>query len=314
MPTDWTDTAPRAGRVLLTGWFSFLHGEATVGDLLSLDRVRGALDRWGIAYDTAWSGGFRPHGLRLDEADPGRYRAVVFVCGPLHGPQIEDLHRRFPHCARIAVGVSVLDGDDPAVRGFHRVLARDAPGARPRRDLAVSAPRSPAPPVVGVALTRGQGEYGGRRRHEAAGDALTAWVNGKDCARLELETRLDPDDWRLSATVAQFEAVVARLDLLVTNRLHGLVTGLRAGVPVLAVDAVAGGAKLTAQARACGWPALVPVETAGAEELDRWWEWCLGEGRAVARQRAEEFRSAPEPELLTGLAEALDGAAAGAAR
>ncbi|MZE75603.1 polysaccharide pyruvyl transferase family protein, partial [Streptomyces sp. SID5475] len=148
-PTDGPDAAPRGGRVLLTGWFSFLHGEATVGDLLALDRVRAALDRQGTAYDTAWSGGFHPRGLRLDAADPGRYRAVVFICGPLHGPQIEDLHRRFPDCLRIAVGVSVLDAADPAVRGFHRVLARDAPDAPPRRDLAVSAPRSPAPPVVG---------------------------------------------------------------------------------------------------------------------------------------------------------------------
>ncbi|MBQ0986967.1 polysaccharide pyruvyl transferase family protein [Streptomyces sp. F63] len=292
----------------MTGWFSFLHGEATVGDLLSLDRVREALDRRGIPYDTAWSGGFRPRELRLDEADPGRYRAVVFVCGPLHGPQIEELHRRFPRCTRVAVGVSVLDPADPAVRGFHRVLARDAPGAPPHRDLAVSAPRFPAPPVVGVALTRGQGEYGGRRRHEAAGDTLTGWLNGKDCARLELETRLDPGDWRLSATAAQFEAVVARLDLLVTNRLHGLVTGLRAGVPVLAVDAVAGGAKLTAQARACDWPALVPAERAETAELDRWWDWCRGRGRDLARQRSAEFRSAPEPGLLTGLTETLAGA------
>ncbi|KNE80104.1 MULTISPECIES: polysaccharide pyruvyl transferase family protein [Streptomyces] len=309
-PTDGPDAAPRGGRVLLTGWFSFLHGEATVGDLLALDRVRAVLDRRGTAYDTAWSGGFHPRGLRLDAADPGRYRAVVFICGPLHGPQIEDLHRRFPHCLRIAVGVSVLDAADPAVRGFHRVLARDAPGVPPSlRDLAVSAPRSPAPPVVGVALTRGQGEYGGRRRHEAAGDTLTGWLNGKDCARLDVETRLDPGDWRLAATAAQFEAVVARLDVLVTNRLHGLVTGLRAGVPVLAVDAVAGGAKLTAQAQACDWPALVPVEKADTAGLDRWWAWCLDEGRALARQRSEEFHAAPETALLTGLTAALDGAA-----
>ena len=129
------------GRLLLTGWFSFLHGEATAGDLLSLHRVQAALDESGPAYDIAWSSGFHPGGLHLEELDPLRYGSLVFLCGPLHGPQVEDLHDRFAHCVRLAVGISVLDVDDPAVRGFHRVLARDAPGALPRRDLAASAPR-----------------------------------------------------------------------------------------------------------------------------------------------------------------------------
>jgi hypothetical protein len=33
-----TGAAP-AGRILLTGWFSFRHGEVTVGDLLALESV-----------------------------------------------------------------------------------------------------------------------------------------------------------------------------------------------------------------------------------------------------------------------------------
>jgi hypothetical protein len=60
-------------------------------------------------------------------------------------------------------------------------------------------------------------------------------------------------------------------------------------VPVLAVDPVAGGAKVTAQARACGWPALVPAEHASDAELDHWWSWCLGPGRDLARRRSDEF-------------------------
>lgn len=71
------------------------------------------------------------------------YSHLVFVCGPLHGPQIEELHRRFAHCVRIAVGTSVVDAESPAVTGFHRVLARDAPGAEPTPDLAAR-PARPA--------------------------------------------------------------------------------------------------------------------------------------------------------------------------
>jgi hypothetical protein len=41
-----------------------------------------------------------------------------------------------------------------------------------------------------------------------------------------------------------------RVDVLLTNPLHGLVYALHNGVPTIAVDPVAGAAKLAAQARA----------------------------------------------------------------
>ncbi|PJE99583.1 polysaccharide pyruvyl transferase [Streptomyces carminius] len=280
-----TAAAARNPRALLTGWFTFLHGEVTAGDELALRRVQEVLDRAGIPYDTAWSPGFRPDALHLEDAAPERYSHVVFLCGPLHGSQVAALHERYPHCARLAVGVSVPDPDDPAVTGFHRVLARDAPGTAPAADLAAAAPGTPAVPVAGVVLTHGQGEYGPRRRHEEVARRVTGWLAGTDCARLELDTRLARDDWRLCGTPAQLQSVLARLDVVVTDRLHGLVLALRAGVPALAVDPVAGGAKVTAQARVHRWPALIPAERLTEEELDHWWRWCLGPGRAAARRR-----------------------------
>ncbi len=123
-------TAPR--RVLLTGWFSFRDGEATAGDVLALHRVETVLRGSGTPYDVAWSPGFRPDALHLDDVRPHDYTHLVFVCGPLHGPQVEELHRRFAHCVRIAVGTSVIDPEE-AVTGFHRVLAGTRPAARPPR-------------------------------------------------------------------------------------------------------------------------------------------------------------------------------------
>ncbi|MCZ9344259.1 polysaccharide pyruvyl transferase family protein, partial [Streptomyces sp. TRM76130] len=102
-----------------------------------------------------WSPGFRADGTHFEDVDPAAYTHLVFVCGPAHGPQVEEVHRRFAHCVRIAVGVSVVDPDSAAVTGFHRVLARDAPGAEPSTDLAARAPAPPAPPVTGVILTHG---------------------------------------------------------------------------------------------------------------------------------------------------------------
>lgn len=292
-------------RVLLTGWFSFRDGEATAGDVLALLRVEEVLRAAGMAYDVVWSPGFRPRALHFDEVRPGDYSHLVFVCGPLHGPQVEELHRRFAHCVRIAVGTSVIDPGGAAVTGFHRVLARDAPGGEPTEDLAARAPAVPARPVVGVIFTHGQQEYGPLRRHAQVADRVTRWLAGKDCARLELETRLDTRDWHLSATPAQVQSVLARLDLVVTDRLHGLVLALRVGTPVLAVDPVAGGAKVTAQARACGWPALLAAEQVDERRLERWWDWCLTSGRVAARQARDAFREGRAPDGADRLVELL---------
>ncbi|WP_442907808.1 polysaccharide pyruvyl transferase family protein [Kineococcus sp. G2] len=290
-------------RVLLIGWSSVLHGEATAGDLLSTEAVAQRLRADGAEVDLAFSPAVLlaqgPRGGVLYEdadevlhVDPAAYTHVVWACGPLTGRPVEQVHERFPDARRLAVGVSVLDPADPAVTGFHAVVPRDAPGAAADRDLAAR-PAVADLPVVGTYLTRGQGEYGARRRHDEVADALTGWLGGLDVARLELDTRVDPRDRRLPATAEQVLAVVSRLDVVVTTRLHGLVLALRAGVPALAVDPVAGGGKVSAQARAWGWPGLLAAEEVlagdGAAALDEQFAWCTsGAGRAAAaRARAE---------------------------
>src|SRR5918912_58716 len=112
-------------RVLVTGWSSFLDGEATAGDVLSMEAVRDALLQAGVGVDVAWSPRFRTDGLSLEQADPDIYTHLLFVCGPAPGRQVRQLHERFVHCQRLAVGVSVVAADDPAVTGFHQILARD---------------------------------------------------------------------------------------------------------------------------------------------------------------------------------------------
>ncbi|WP_129843227.1 polysaccharide pyruvyl transferase family protein [Streptomyces sp. RFCAC02] len=297
------------GRTLVTGWFSFLDGEATAGDVLALRRVLAVLDGRGVPYDVAWSPGFRPDGLALEDARPADYERLVFVCGPLHGPLVAGLHERFAGCRRVAVGVSVIDPDDPAVTGFDAVLARDAAGRAPAADLSLRAPAEPRTPVVGLVLTQGQREYGARRAHGEVAERVTAWLADTRCAPVVLETRLDTSDGRLCATPAQFLSALERMDAVVTDRLHGLVLALRAGVPPVAVDPVRGGAKVTAQARACGWPAVVPAERLDERRLDGWLAWCLGRGARAAAVRRRWLAAAPDP--ADGLLPAL-GAVTGA--
>lgn len=278
-----------AGRVLVTGWFSFRDGEVTAGDALAERAVSAALDLLGIPHDSAWSPVFAPGALTLEAAGPERYEQVLFVCGPVHGPQVAGLHQRYAACRRAAIGVSVVDEKEPAVTGFHRIVARDRGGEGHFPDLTAAATAELPPlPLVGVALTHGQGEYGSLRRHDQVSDLLRGWLPTKDAARVEADTRLARDDWRLCGTADQYLSLLGRLDLVVTDRLHGMVLALRVGVPALVVDPVRGGAKVAAQAGLLRWPALVPCESLSPGVLDHWWGWCLSSaGRAAARRRAQ---------------------------
>lgn len=274
-------------RVLVCGWASFRHGEATAGDVAALHEVARDLAAAGIECETVWSPVFAPARLTFPEVDPQRYSHLVFACGPAHGWQIRDLHARFDHCWRIALGVSVVDAGDPAVRGFHTVLPRDGAGHRPSHDLAAHLRPGPDP-VVGVVLAPGQPEYGANRRHEHVHGRIRDWLAGLPCAPLPLETRLDTRDGLLCSTPEQCAALFSRTDAVVTTRLHGLVLALAQGIPALAVDPVSGGGKVTEQARAWGWPGLLTAEDVGPEALDERWAWVRGEdARQLARQGAE---------------------------
>lgn len=288
----------------MAGWPSFIDGEATAGDVLAMDAVAAELNAAGIPCEMAWSPVFRPGERSLSDADPARYSHLVFACGPLSGSGIENLHQRFAACTRIAIGVSVIDPADPAAAGFHMILARDSPGAPVTGDLA-TIPRPSPIPVAGVIYVGEQREYAGRGRHQTVWQSLDRWLPGCGCALMPLETRLDSRDWRLCSTPAELESILSRLDLVITMRMHGLVLALKHGVPALALDSIAGGAKVTAQAAAWGWPALVtagPDGTLDVDELDRWRDWCLSAPGLRAARRAA---ASPPPSQLRGLISAL---------
>jgi hypothetical protein len=65
------------------------------------------------------------------------------------------------------------------------------------------------------------------------------------------------------------------------------VFALKSGVPAIAIDSVAGGDKVSAQARTLGWPACATFENATDAWLDEQWNWCRSpEARAEAARCA----------------------------
>jgi hypothetical protein len=278
-------------RVLVTGWFSTERGEVTAGDLLAGRSVAAWLAETGVPHDVAMSPGFRGAG-EVDAAavDPQRYTHVVFVCGPVASAQVERLLRPFGHCRRIAVGVS-LTGETGEL--FDAALPRDDDaGGTPRPDLSLA--DSPGvTPVVGVILAHPQPEYGARQRHDEADRRVRALVRRAGVAPLPLDTRLDAEDELGCATAERFESLIARTDAVVTTRLHGLVLALRAGVPAVALDPIAGGAKVARQAAVLGWPAAAVADRATDARLDEMLRWCLDrDAKASAASCAARGRTA----------------------
>lgn len=268
-------------RTLLAGWFSVPGGEATAGDLLAMELVRDDLESAGCAVDVVTNAGF-PTETGWDDLEPERYDTLVLVCGPLHGDQLHAVVDRFPSARKIAVNVSVVD---PSLADrFDVVLPRDD-GERTNPDLTMARPPTPLP-VIGVVRSHAQPEYA-EALHERAHEAIRLLLASRPCATVDFDTRVHPGADPLDAHArdsAEVTSLAARMDVVVTTRLHGLVLSLAQGTPVLAIDPVAGGAKVARQARVLDWPALLIADALHAEELAEMLSWCLS---AQARQRAQ---------------------------
>ncbi|GAB3359930.1 polysaccharide pyruvyl transferase family protein [Modestobacter lapidis] len=249
-------------RFLVAGWFSFDEVIATIGDELGADVVSGWLTELGVDFDVAWAP-YLQRGANWRDVDPGRYTHLVFVSGPLFDyALIQELTETFAGAQRWAVNVSVVD---EVGRGmFHQVWERDARGiARP--DLA-GGTTTPDVPVVAVAFAPAQEEYGARSQAGRVREAVEGWLRVRALPWFELD--MDLYDKPYDRFPAQVEALVRRADVVVSMRLHALVLGLAHGVPVVACDAVAGGAKVTAQATALGWPLRLTAGEIDPASLD----------------------------------------------
>ncbi len=249
-------------RFLVAGWFSFDEVVATIGDELGADVVTGWLTELGVDFDVAWAP-YLQRGPHWRDVDPDRYTHLVFVSGPLMDtPLLHELTGLVAGAQRGAVNVSVVD--DVGRGMFDRVWERDARGiARP--DLA-GGTTTPDVPVLAVAFAPPQEEYGPRSQADRVRGVLEGWLRARALPWFELD--MDIYDEPYDRFPAQVEALVRRADVVVSMRLHALVLGLAHGVPVIACDAVAGGAKVSAQATALGWPLRLTAGEIDAASLD----------------------------------------------
>jgi hypothetical protein len=266
-------------RALVAGWFSIEGGGATAGDVLVRDVLCRWLDEQQFEYDVAqepWLGA----GVDWFRVSPTHYSHLLFACGPV-GPDlaVRELIGRFAACRRIAINVSVVG--DTSWKPFDLALTRDGVG-HPRADLALAA-SAELPPVVALVRINRQLEYPGASP-EVAHAAFERLLACHEAAAIEVDTVLDREIPG-RRTAGEVQALLARSDVVLTTRLHGLVLALAQGVPAIAVDPIPGGAKVLAQAQALAWPAVLSVDAIDDAELERLFAWCQtsdGHERALA--------------------------------
>lgn len=276
----WLQLKPQGcAPIALIWWGSWPRG-ATLGDLLAVDNLSAALTRAGIEHSVL-SHPSHAGPAHRSTPDPSalapQLSTLVFVCGPLvQTKRMRRLLAASGHTRKLAAGVSLLQSQQVFNRQLDGVVARDGvavpetpgpgEGVKPGRfDLAIShckpplersRPASLAEARIGLCLRGRQKDYGLGRDRSTAVEALFTEVLERQPGRVE------PIDTVLSATNPRerIEAQFAAVDLVLTTRLHGSLLGLAAGVPVIAVDQIASGGKLTEVLGRINWPLLFAAE------------------------------------------------------
>jgi hypothetical protein len=280
-------------KTLVAGWFSFEQMGASAGDLLARDVVCDWLQVAGRPFDVALAPPFQG-GVDWRSVDPTDYSDVAFVCGPFgNGEPVVDFLKRFEGRRLAGVNLSMLEPLD-VWNPFDLLLERDSSaGSNPDLTFLSAAPRVP---VVGVILIDNQQEYGKRDRLREANAAIRRLVASRRMAAVPIDTRLDENKTGLR-TPEEIESLIARMDLVLTTRLHGTVLAIKNGVPAVAVDPVAGGAKIRRQAETIGWPVILASENLTAAALESAFDYCLtaearAKAKACAAAAAETLKSA----------------------
>lgn len=284
-------------KVIVAGWFSFAEGHATAGDILAGKLACEWLEQAGYSYDIALAPPFSG-GVNWRYVNPQLYTHVLFVCGPFKKGELEsELFLRFAGCRLIGLDLTMIAPLD-VWNPFDLLIERDSSEAA-HPDI-VFATQQPLVPVVGVCLVE---PYPGAIDH-IANEAINRFLASREVAVVNIDTRLDTNHTGLRSS-AEIESLIARMDVVLTTRLHGTVLALKNGVPVIAIDPEAGGAKIKCQAETIGWPIVFTADTLTDESLRDAFAYCLSDA-AVAKarecvERANRMIAEMRQELLLAL-------------
>lgn len=287
-------------KTLVVGWFSFEEMGASAGDLMARDLACEWLSSAGHNVEVAVAPPFTD-GIDWRGAAPADYSHVVFVCGPFgNGEPVTEFLDKFRGIPLIGLDLTLLEPLE-SWNPFKFLLERDS-SRTARPDIAFLSQRSLVP-VVGTVLIDNQDEYGKNARERSANEAIRVLLDSREVAVVPIDTRLDANKTGLR-TAAEIESMIARMDIVITTRLHGTVLALKNGVPALVIDSVAGGAKVYRQAQSIRWPVVFRVNEVTDQKLSDAFDYCLtAEARQLAAACCRRAKEAVEQTRTTFIKE-----------
>ena len=274
----------KSKRAIIVGHFSFPGSRGTFGDIEASEIVCDWLEESDIEYDVASNIEDGVKGVDISLIDETKYGIFIFVCGPWYsdGRIHSTLLKKFNHCLKIGVNLTTFE-EGPS--GFDYLLSRDNFQEK-NADIAFAKVVNKIP-VVGIILVDRQKKYGVKQRHLYIRYVITEYLKKGELAPIWLDTNANLNSMNIS-NKNQFESIVSRTDLVVTNRLHGVVLSLKNAIPVIAIDPVAGGGKVTAQVKALGWPILISAEEFSEEKLHQTINYCLSNNLQEALIKSQQ--------------------------
>ncbi len=264
------------GQKIIIAWWGSIELGPTIGDQLAVDAVVSWLSQYSCQISVASALPYfhkKAKTVHWSEIDPKNYDTFVFVCGPLvfDYPQFSELIKRFLCCRRIAVGVSILDPKANELKElFDHIVARD--GLLPETfDLALAAKRWTSFPRllpkkkisrVGVILRGEQTEYQAACFHENAQKMIEKTLKILSLEGFYFDTVFKPG-YGVREVLKNYDKV----DLILTTRMHGTLFAIGKGIPVIAIDQIKSGKKVSAITQKIQWPYLFEAENLTSEQL-----------------------------------------------
>lgn len=270
-------------RILVAGWFSWEDMGTTAGDLIARDIVCDWLRESGLEFEIAVHQRFPyPDAVDWTQAASDRYTDIIFVCGPFgNGYPVTNMLNHFSSARLIGVDLSLLDSLEnwnPFVLLYERDSSRAS-----NPDITFLAP-PPKIPVIGLILAHKQKEYGVKSKHESVNKMIENLLDSRQLAIVPIDTAILENQGGLR-TEGEIESLISKMDVVITTRLHGTVLALKNGIPVIPVDPIAGGAKISLQVRTLNWPILFNPDNIMDKSLEDALDYCL---TFSAKQKAEQ--------------------------
>lgn len=254
-------------RALILGHFS------TFGDLICLELVEKRLKKLMIVSDVfPFDNDVRQtlDCIKSNEAvDPARYSYLIVCCGPYDssmfnrkGIKLSD----FSHCKRVVFNTTMVE-TIASWSPFQYLVERDS-DQNIRTESAFLYDKKPNEFITTCFIST-QGEHGDSQIHQTVITKVFDYLRENQLLSIPIDTKFPSynNDANFES-VDQFIAVASKSKVLITNRLHGMVFGLLAGVPVIVIDGIKGGGKLTKQCHQIGLP-VIPGEKLSSEELNK---------------------------------------------